>query len=149
MAAPVKPGRSARIEPLPPRRQPRRADPAQPADRAAQARLAQTPKAQRKAGSTVLRILLLPFRICLFIIHAVVLTVGLAAIIGAVGFWWVANHQEEANEMAATALEYVDRNKDRLKPVTDFLGPVFDSLLPPKARPGPGEPEDPPGTPSR
>jgi len=108
-----------------------------------------TSKVRRKAGSTVLKILLLPVRICFFIIHAFVLTVGLMTIIGAVGFWWVANHQKEANEMAVTALEYMDRNKDRLKPATDFLDPVFDALLPPKVRPGPGEPEDPPGTPSR
>jgi hypothetical protein len=146
LTGPVKSGHFARIEPLPPQRQSLRADPAQQADPAVQA---QTSNVRRKAGSTVLRILLLPFRICFFIIHVFVLTAGLMTIAGALGFWWVANHQKEANEMAVTALEYVETNKERLKPVTDFLESAFDSLLPPKVRTGPGEPEDPPGTPSR
>jgi hypothetical protein len=51
--------------------------------------------------------------------------------------------------MAVTALEYVETNKERLKPVTDFLESAFDALLPLKVKTGPGEPEDPPGTPSR
>jgi len=142
----VKPGNFARIEPSPPQRQPLRTGPAQQADPAVQA---QTSKVRRKAGSTVLRILLLPFRICFFIIHVFVLTAGLMTIAGALGFWWVANHQKEANEVAVTALEYVETNKERLKPVTDFLGSAFDSLLPPKIKTSPGEPEEPPGTPSR
>jgi hypothetical protein len=146
MTGPVKPGYFARIEPSPPQRQPLRADPAQRADPAVQA---QTSNVRRKAGSTVLRILLLPFRICFFIIHVFVLTAGLMTIAGALSFWWVANHQKEANEMAVTALEYVETNKERLKPVTDFLESAFDALLPLKVKTGPGEPEDPPGTPSR
>ena len=109
---------------------------------------AQTSKVRRKAGSTILRILLLPFRICFFIIHVFVLTAGLMTIAGALGFWWVANHQKEANEMAVTALEYMETNKERLKPVMDFLEPAIDSLLPPKVKTGPGKSKDPPGTPS-
>jgi hypothetical protein len=54
----------------------------------------------------------------------------------------------EANEMAVTALEYMETNKERLKPVMDFLEPAIDSLLPPKVKTGPGESKDPPGTPS-
>jgi hypothetical protein len=146
LTEPVKPGHFARIEPSSPQRQPLRADPAQQADPAVQA---QTSKVRRQAGSTIVRILLLPFRICFFIIHVFVLAAGLMTIAGAVGFWWVANHQKEANEMAVTAMEYVETNKERLKPVMDFLEPAFDSLLPRKGRFGPGEPEDPPGTPSR
>jgi hypothetical protein len=141
----VKPGHFARIDPSSPQRQPLRADPAQQADPAVQA---QTSKVRRKAGSTIVRILLLPFRICLFIIHVFVLTTGLMTIAGALGFWWVANHQKEANEMAVTALEYMETNKERLKPVMDFLEPAIDSLLPPKVKTGPGESKDPPGTPS-
>ena len=118
----MKPGYFARIEPSPPQRQPLRADPAQRADRAVQA---QTSNVRRKAGSTVLRILLLPFRICFFIIHVFVLTAGLMTIAGALSFWWVANYQKEANEMAVTALEYMETNKERLKPVTDFLESRF------------------------
>ena len=62
-----------------------------------------------------------PFRICFFIIHVFVLTAGLMTIAGALGFWWVANHQKDARAIAVTALEYVETNKERLKPVTDFL----------------------------
>ena len=102
---------------------------------------AQTPKARRKAGSTFLKSLLLPFKIGFFIIHVFVLTVGLMTIIGASGFWWVANHQKEASEMAAATLDYMDKNEERLKPATDFMGLVFDALLPSKVRPGPVEPE--------
>jgi hypothetical protein len=145
LTEPVKLGHFARIDPSSPQRQPLRADPAQQADPAVQA---QTSKVRRKAGSTIVRILLLPFRICLFIIHVFVLTIGLMTITGALGFWWVANHQKEANEMAVTALEYIETNKERLKPVMDFLKPPIDSLLPPKVKTGPGESKDPLGTPS-
>jgi hypothetical protein len=70
-----------------------------------------------------------------------VLTVGLMTIIGASGFWWVANHQKEANALAAATLDYMDKNKERLEPATDFMGLVFDALLPSKVRPSPVEPE--------
>jgi len=91
----------------------------------------------------------LPFKIGFFIIHVFVLTIGLMTIMGASGVWWVANHQKEANEMAAATLEYMDKNKDRLKPATDLMGHVFDALLPSKIRPGPVEPEGPPSAPLR
>jgi hypothetical protein len=109
------------------------------ADLVIQPQSAQTLKAQCKAGSTFLKSLLLPFKICFFIIHVFVLAVGLMTIIGASSFWWVANHQKEASEMAAATLEYMDKNKDRLKPATDFMGHIFDELLPSKLRPSPVE----------
>ena len=114
---------------------------AQQADLVNQPQPAQTPKARSKAGPTFLKSLLLPFKIGFFIIHVFVLTVGLMTIIGASGLWWVANHQKEANEMAAATLDYMDKNKERLKPATDFMGLVFDALLPSKVRSSPVEPE--------
>jgi hypothetical protein len=149
VTVPVEPVHFAPMRPMPPQHPPLRAAPAQQADLVIQPQCAQTPKARRKAGSTFLKSLLLPFKICFFIIHVFVLTIGLMTIIGASGVWWVANHQKEANEMAAATLEYMDKNKDRLKPATDLMGHVFDALLPSKIRPGPVEPEGPPSAPLR
>jgi hypothetical protein len=132
---------SPRPAPVSAQHRPLRTDPAQQADLVNQPQPAQTPKPRSKAGSTFLKSLLLPFKIGFFIIHVFVLTVGLMTIIGASGLWWVANHQKEANEMAAATLDYMDKNKERLKPATDFMGLVFDALLPSKVRPSPVEPE--------
>jgi len=143
--APAGPAVSASAMPpvasVPPQHHPLRAEPIQKADPTIQPQSAKTPKARRKAGSTFLKSLLLLFRICFFIIHVFMLTVGLSAIIGASGLWWVANHQKEANRMAAATLEYMDKNKDHLKPATDFMDLVFDALLPSKVKPGPDNPE--------
>jgi hypothetical protein len=132
------------MRPIPAARLPLRPDPAQQADCVIRSEFAQTPKSRHKAGYTVLRSVLFPFKIIIFMIHVFVLTVGLMTIIGASGIWWGVNHQKEANEITAATLEYIDKNKDLLKPATDFMSHVFDGMLPSKVRPVPVEPEDPP-----
>jgi hypothetical protein len=146
LTRPVEPVHFAPMRPVPPEQPPLRADPAQQADRVIRSEFAQTPTPRRKAGYTVLRSLLFPFKIIIFMTHVFVLTVGLMTIIGASGIWWGVNHHKEANEITAAMLEYVDKNKNHLKPATDLMSHVFDALLPSKVRPAPVEPEDPPRT---